>query len=421
MASAMIAPLTIEEQTRAHDLAVMKRRATTLLVVVAAVFSATLFGDDAGWLGFVRAAAEGALVGGLADWFAVTALFRHPLGLPIPHTAVVKERKDHFGHTLGTFVQENFLSPEVIGERIQSSAVVERTGQWLSQPANAAKVAGYLSDLLAGAADVVRDDDVHRLLQEQLDRLLEHVALAPLAGRVLEMATADDRHQALLSDVLHGLANALEENADRIQERFTDQSPWWLPDSVEHRIFDRVLARVRSVLDDMADDPDHEMRKVLDERIASLIDHLQHDESALERGEQLKHELLANDELRRWTTALWSDVKKSLKEQAATPESPLRQWLTTTTIATGERLNTDVALRLKVEGFLESGVRYVTVHYRDEIAGLVSGTISRWDGDVTSNKLELLLGRDLQFIRINGTVVGGLAAVAIHTVVVLTA
>ena len=234
------------------------------------------------------------------------------------------------------------------------------------------------------------------------------------------MATADGRHQELLSDVLHGLGNALEENAARLQQRFTEQSPWWLPDAVEHRIFDRMLTRVRAVLDEMADNPEHEMRLVLDQRIAGVIAHLQRDDTARAQGERFKRELLSHGELRRWTTALWSDLKKTLKEQAAEPQSPLREWLTTTAMSTGEQLITDEALRHKVEGFIESAVNYITEQYRDEITGLVSGTISRWDGDVTSQKLELLLGRDLQFIRINGTVVGGLAGLLIHTVVTLT-
>jgi uncharacterized membrane-anchored protein YjiN (DUF445 family) len=266
---------------------------------------------------------------------------------------------------------------------------------------------------------VVRDEDVHRLLQDQLDRLVDHLALAPLAGRALQMATADGRHQRLLSDVLHGLGNALEENAGRLQQRFTEQSPWWLPDAVEHRIFDRMLVRVRAVLDEMAENPEHEMRQVLDQRIAEIIVHLHRDHTALDRGEQIKRELLSHNELRRWTTSLWSDLKDTLKQQAAEPASPLREWLTTTAMATGDRLTTDDALRLKVEGFIEAAVRYLSEQYRDEITGLVSGTIARWDGDVTSRKLELLLGRDLQFIRINGTVVGGLASLAIHILVVL--
>jgi uncharacterized membrane-anchored protein YjiN (DUF445 family) len=415
MAVSAVAPPLREEELRAEQLRVMKRRATGLLVVMAAAFVAVnLTGDGHGLSGYLRAAAEGSLVGGLADWFAVTALFRHPLGLPIPHTAVIRERKDQFGATLGNFVQENFLSPAIVAERVRASRAAARAAAWLSQPANAETLGRHAGEVLVGIADVVRDDDVQRVLHEELERAIERIEIAPLAGRALRAATADGRHQELLDALLNAAGSFLDENRTELRERFGRESPWWLPGAVEDRIFDRMLDGVRRLIESVCNDPNHEMRALFDERVAVLADRLEHDPALRARGEQLKRDVLAHPELRRWSASLWTDLKASLREQAGDPESRLRRGLASAVVAAGERLGRDEALQRKAEELVESGVRYIAEHYRDEIAGLVSGTIARWDGEETSRKLELLLGRDLQFIRINGTVVGGLAGVAIH-------
>src|SRR5687768_1685849 len=221
----------------------MKRRATGLLVLVALCFVAltTLTSDEGGWAGYARAAIEGAMVGGLADWFAVTALFRHPLGIPIPHTAIIRERKNQFGATLGSFVQENFLSSAVIGERARAANIPPRLARWMCSPDNAEQAARYASETLVGLADVVRDEDVNRVLSEELERAVQAVPVAPLAGRVLEFLTGEGRHQEVLDAMLGGAARLLDENRDELHRRFAHESPWWLPGAVEDRIFERLL------------------------------------------------------------------------------------------------------------------------------------------------------------------------------------
>ncbi|MFP5326558.1 MAG: DUF445 domain-containing protein, partial [Acidimicrobiia bacterium] len=386
-------------------------------VVIAGLYlAAVLAGGDEVWLGYARAALEGSLVGGLADWFAVTAIFRHPLGIPIPHTAIIRERKDQFGETLGAFVQENFLSPDVVGERVRAAAVPQRLAAWLSVEENAATVASYAGDAVVGLADVVRDEDVHRVLQEELERAVERIPLATLSARTLRFATAEGRHQELLDTALRGLEKFLLDNREPLRQRFGHESPWWLPEAVEDRIFDRLLGGVTNLLHAVNEDPQHELRAEFDERVAAFIDRLEHAPEMQERAEQLKHDFLAHPELRRWSSSLWVDIKETLKAQAADPESRLRVRLTSGVCALGHRLERDPVLLAKGEELVEAAVRYVAEHFRDEIAGLVSGTVSRWDPEETSNKLELLLGRDLQFIRINGTIVGGLAGLVIHLI-----
>jgi uncharacterized membrane-anchored protein YjiN (DUF445 family) len=395
----------------------MKRRATGLLVAMTLVFfGLTAFGGDSTAMGYLRAAAEASMVGGLADWFAVTALFRHPLGVPIPHTAVIPERKDQFGRTLGNFVQENFLSPEVIVERLRAAHIPERAAAWLSDRSNAETLAGHAAELLVGVADVVNDEDVHQLIDEQIAKAVANVDLAAAAGRGLRMVTAENRHAGLMDAMLTGLQQTLGEHRNELRDRFAAQAPRWLPNAVEDRIFDRLFDGVGQLLTDVNNDPEHELRKEFDRWLADFADRLEHSPELRARGEELKRELLDHPELRRWSSSLWTDLKTTLREQAADPSSELRSRMADALVAAGQRLRDDPALSAKATELIEAGARYVAEHFHDEIAGLVSGTISRWDGEETARRLELLLGPDLQFIRINGTVVGGLAGLVIHAV-----
>ncbi len=395
----------------------MKRRATGLLVAMTIAFVlVTVLSTGDGWTGYLQATAEASMVGGLADWFAVTALFRHPLGVPVPHTAVIRARKDEFGRTLGTFVQENFLTADVVADRVRAAGVGRRLGEWIADDRNAAVVAEHVSDLAVAVADLVRDEDVHQLLEHEVTRVVDAVPLAPLAGRALQVMTANGRHQELFDAVLRGIEHVLDDNEARLRERFAQESPWWLPNAFEDRIFERLLDGFRAYLRVVNDDPNHELRAQFDTRVADLTVRLQESPELRERGEQLKHDFLAHRELRRWTTEVWSDVKRRLREQACDPESELRARLAAAIAGGGRRLANDAVLQAKAGEVIDAAIRYVTDNFRGEITSLVSGTIERWDAEETSDKLELLLGPDLQFIRINGTVVGGLAGLAIHAV-----
>jgi uncharacterized membrane-anchored protein YjiN (DUF445 family) len=403
------------DEVRRRLLARGRRRATGLLVAVAAAALALRArGGDAAWVGYARATLEAGMVGGLADWFAVTALFRHPLRVPIPHTAVIVERKDAFGRTLGDFVQTTLLTPDMIAERVRGAAVVPRLAAWLSDPANATRVARHAADAAATGADLLRDDEVHRALEEAARHRLEATPLAPLAGRALQVMTDEGRHHQVLDVMLRALDRFLTENRDSLRARFGHESPWWLPEAAEDRIFERLLDGARAVLGEVARKPDHELRVDVDARVRRLARDLQSSPALRQRGEELKHDLLAQPELRAWVAEMWTDVKAGLRTQAADPASPLRGRLADAVAALGGRLLDDPALAARVEQGIEAGVRYVAEQFSDEIGTMVSGTVARWDAHETADRLELLLGPDLQFIRINGTLVGGLAGLAIH-------
>ncbi len=410
-------PETANDRARRRLLAQGRRRATGLLVAVAAVFvGLQVWDDDATWVGYLEAMVEAGMVGGLADWFAVTALFRHPLHIPIPHTAIIVERKDQFGETLGDFVQTSFLTPDIIAERVRAARVVPRLAGWLSEPDNAARLARHVADAAVTAADLMGDDEVHRALEEVTRRRIEATPLAPLAGKALQVMTEDGRHHDLLDALLRALDRFLTDNRASLRDRFGTESPWWLPEAADDRIFDRLLDGARNVLREVARNPQHELRVDFDARVRRLVDELQSSPAMRERGEELKRDLLDQPELRAWVASVWSDVKAGLRAQAADPDSELRHRLAGAIAAFGRRLVDDPALAARVEHGIETGVRYVADQFSDEIGTMVSGTVARWDGRETSDRLELLLGPDLQFIRINGTVVGGLAGLVIHAV-----
>jgi len=333
----------------------MKRRATGLLVVMAIAFVlVTRLGHGRGWYGYLQAAVEASLVGGLADWFAVTALFRHPLGVPIPHTAVIPKRKDYFGEMLGEFVQENFLSPDVISERVRSAHLGTRAAEWLSDPNKAQIIAENAGDLLVGLADLVRDEDIHHLLGEELRRAAESVEIAPLAGRVLRVVTAEGRHEELFESIVQSLSTFLSDHREALYLRYQEETPWWLPEAVDIRIFDRMFEGVAKLLQEVQTDPHHELRIQFDQWINSLADRLQTSPELRERGEDLKQTILDHAELRDWSSSIWTDAKATLRTQVVDPESNFRRRLADAVCGAGKRLSTDAALSAKLDEKLEA-------------------------------------------------------------------
>ncbi len=368
-------------EVRARQLAAARRRATALLAAVTVLFVAvTVAGVHGTLLGYVQAGAEASMVGGVADWFAVTALFRHPLGLPIPHTALIVERKDQFAATLGRFVQENFLNADVLTERIRTARIVPRLAAWLAEPANAARVAGHAADAVVTVAEALRDEDVQRVLTAELTRVIDTVEVAPLAGRALRAVIAGGHHAELFGTIVSAADRYLGDHHAELRELFEGEAPRWVPDAVYRRVFDRLYSRLR-------------------ERLVAMAD------------------VLGSTLLRDWSSELWQKVKDALRTQAADPESELRRRLADVLAAAGRRLGSDRRLADGLDRMIESGVRALVDHFHDELAGLVTGTIERWDAAETSNQLELLLGPDLQYIRINGTVVGAGVGLILHAVV----
>ncbi|GAA1779873.1 DUF445 domain-containing protein [Agromyces lapidis] len=395
----------------------MKRVATSLLLVAAAVFAVSFaLQDDIAWLGYVRAAAEGAMVGAIADWFAVTALFRHPLGIPIPHTAIIPKRKDEIGASLGAFVEHEFLSDEVVLGKLRSIGISRRVGGWLAQPANAERVTAEAAVAARGILTLLGDDDVEDVIERLARRHLFEPEWGPAIGRIGASLVAADQQRAAVDAVLEKAESWLAAHPEAFGRMVSERLPRWMPGFVDRLVDDRahreVLAFVRAV---RADDA-HPLRLAVDRYLAELAGDLQHDPEMIARVERLKAELLASPRVREFAGEAWSAVKSTLEEGLADPASELRIALRDAVVEVGTRLATDAALAAKVDAWLTEAAAYVVRNYRHEIAGVITETVERWDPRETTEKLELQVGRDLQFIRINGTVVGALAGLAIYSI-----
>ncbi|QYG95382.1 DUF445 domain-containing protein [Iamia sp. SCSIO 61187] len=395
----------------------MKRTATGLLLAATAVFLvARVLEEDASWLGFVRATAEAAMVGAIADWFAVTALFRHPLGIPIPHTAIIPNRKDDIGRGLGTFVQQHFLTRDVVEERLAGVSLAARLGDWLTEPGNAERVGDQLGGVLRTTLDTLKDEDVQETLEVAVATRVRAIEAGPVLAKGLELVVADGRHQEVLSVLLRRVAEAVTDNEEVLRSRLQAETPWWVPDRFDDRIFDRVHTGVQRFLHEVADDTAHPMRATFDERITTLADQLARSPSMRARADALKEELVQHPAVREWSSTMWADIKASLLAHADDPESDLRLRLVGAARSFGERLRDDPTLQARVDGWVASTAVEVVERSKGEVGEVIASTVARWDSTEATDRIELQVGRDLQFIRINGTVVGGLAGLVIYSV-----
>jgi uncharacterized membrane-anchored protein YjiN (DUF445 family) len=418
--ASLTAPLasSLDDPERARDLARMKRLATGLFLAAAAVFLAcVLLGEEAGaWVGYVRATAEASMVGALADWFAVTALFRHPLRLPIPHTAIIPRKKDQIGESLGTFVQENFLTRAVVEEKLTTVDVPGRLGTFLAAPGRAERLAGDASVVLTALTSLLRDEDLQPAVAGIVDRKAHETPAAPVLARILELVVEGDRHQEVLSAALRLLARFLEENRLVFRAQLGDASPAWVPDWVDDRVFDKVFTGLQGFLEEVGADPRHELRRSYDARLRVYVHALRTDPDTAARVEDLKKELLEHPAVRAWSGSLWTNAKNAVLAAAADPDSELRSRVAGL-IGDGARLlQTDPTVRELVQRHTHRIAGYLVERFSGDLAELVSSTVARWDTEETSRRIELQVGKDLQWIRVNGTVVGGLAGLVIYTV-----
>ncbi len=394
----------------------MKIGATALLVAVTFVFFIARWQQQYhGWVGYIRAFAEASMVGALADWFAVSALFRHPLGIPIPHTAIIPHRKDQIGRSLGDFVQTNFLTREVLDERLATAKIGKRLGDWLADERNANKAGEGVTDLLRGALEVLDDRDVSSSLETLIERRVRATPVAPLVGRAIDLAMEGGHHQKLFDAMMTGLGSFIEENRATFRARLEHESPWWVPESIDDRLFAKIYGAVRGFLADVGNDSNHELRQAMDARVASFADRLRSDPTLLAKGEELKVELLAHPDVRAWLGSLWGELKRNTVTALDDPDSELRHRLDVSLTSLGRRLASEPSLQAKLDDWVLRAAGHVVDHYRGEVADLIAGTVAKWDGAATAERLELQVGRDLQFIRINGTIVGGLAGLVIYT------
>ncbi len=397
----------------------MRWVATGLLVAMAATYLVTrALADRHPVFGFIRAFAEAAMVGGLADWFAVTALFRHPLGLPIPHTAIIPRNKDRIGTTLAAFLRDNFLIPAVVARRMRGVDVAGAAGRWLAGPG------GGQGRLRVGAsrlaADILASLDQKRLggmVRGAMGQRLRALDLAPLIGQALSAAMAEGRHMPLLDGIIRWAAKILAANDHLIRamvhERAGSVMRWT---GLDETLANKIIDGLDNLLADMAHDPDHPLREKAEEGLSTLAYDLQHDPEMQARVERVKAEIIDNPAMQRWLDGVWEQARAAMLRMARDPDAALAGQFGEALNQLGETLQKDPLLGQTINRFVRRTVVGMAADYGDGIVRLVSETVRGWDADTITRRLENAVGRDLQYIRVNGTIVGGLVGLAIHAI-----
>jgi uncharacterized membrane-anchored protein YjiN (DUF445 family) len=406
----------LDEQRRA-GLRRMRSLAVGLLLFAAVVYLLTRGRD--GWLGFVNAGAEASMVGAIADWFAVTALFKHPLGLPIPHTALIPRRKDELGRSLEEFVGENFLQESVIRDRIASAELSRRVGDWLSVETNVHRAGDEGASLLHLGLGKVRNQDLVALIEDALLPRFLAEPVSPVAGSLLQEVVRDGAHHGLVDLALEEAHRWLVQNEETFVDIVAERAPWWSPAAVNDRVTHRIHLEVVAWVEDIRRDPYHHARGALDSALSQLAEDLLHDEATQVRMERLKNRVLAHPQLVVTATSLWDAFRRALMDSLEDRDGPLLTRARAELLGLGARLRDDRTLQERLDTHAADFAVFAVTRYGAELTAVITHTVNRWDGREAARKIELHVGRDLQFIRINGTIVGGLVGVVIHTVSVL--
>ncbi len=396
----------------------MRIAATLLLVAMAAIFVTThqLLGQHPAW-GYVNAFAEAAMVGGLADWFAVTALFRHPMGIPIPHTAIIPENKNRIADTMASFLRSNFLTPVVVARRMREMNVARSAGDFLAnRDGNTeGRIRAGAGQLLVEMLESLDPDRLGLEVKAGLARQAEKLDVSPLLGRVLETAMADNRHRPLIDGFIRWGGLALEDNEDMVREMVQSRANAiirWT--GLDDRLASSVLDGLYRLLAEMHVDPDHPVRAKIEEGLATLARDLQSDPEMRAKVERMKNDLLSNPAVGDWWMGVWERLRHSLIDMLRNPDRAMSGQMGQSLAELGDRLREDPALQLQVNRFARRTLVGVVTRYGDQIVSLVSTTVKGWDASTITLRIERAVGRDLQFIRVNGTLVGGLVGVTIH-------
>ncbi len=413
----MITPNPAADEERRRGLRRMRSLAVGLLLLAAVVYLLTL--DQKGFLGFVNAGAEASMVGAIADWFAVTALFKHPLGLPIPHTALVPKRKDDLGRSLEEFFGENFLQEGIIRERVAAADISRRIGQWAAQPDNARRVVDEVTEVAGIALAKVGDRQIADLVEAVLVPRFREEPIAPLLGTFVVEVVRDDLHHGVIDLALEELHRWLVDNPDTVHEVLSERAPWWAPPRLNEAVTTRIHTETVRWINDIREDPLHHARAALDSMLGQLGQDLLFDTDTQARAEALKNRLLDHPQFTTTGISLWNALRKALLGALRDQDGELRRRLQAELVAFAERLTVDEDLRRRLDSVAADAAVFVVERYGAELTTVITSTIERWDGKEAADRIELHVGRDLQFIRINGTIVGGLVGVLIHTVAVV--
>ncbi|CAN5595965.1 DUF445 domain-containing protein [soil metagenome] len=403
---------TPADAERRRGLRQMRAVALGLLVFAAVVYAAT--DDRTGAWAYVHAAAEASMVGAIADWFAVTALFRHPLGLPIPHTALVPTRKNLLARSLRDFFDENFLTESIVRDRFAAAQVSRRLGGWLVDGEHSKRVVDESTRMLGRLLAGVRDDDVTAFVNDEMLPRLADEPLSEVTGLLLQEGVAEQANVGRVDLTLVEAHRWLTANAETVHTILRQRAPWWSPEWVDGLVTQRIHVELVNWVAEIRDDARHPARLALDQLLRDLARDLQNDSNTMARAERLKRRLLGTPQVATTVTSLWQAARQALVVALDDPTSAVRQRGVNALAAFGQRLLADDALRVRLDGYAADAAAYIVGTYGTEMTTVITETIERWDGNEAARRIELHVGRDLQFIRINGTLVGGAAGLVIY-------
>ncbi|WP_027387672.1 DUF445 domain-containing protein [Chryseobacterium gregarium] len=409
----------MNDEAKKKQLRKYKAFATGLFLLMAILFIITTIlqkDNNSHWIGYVRAFSEAAMVGALADWFAVTALFRHPLGLPIPHTNLIESSKQQLGDNLGGFVVSNFLSPQNIRPYIQKLKISNFVGEWLGKEKNQEVLMKNLSDIVLDILNKLDDAAVSLFISKKVSEMTDDIKLNAIVGNGIHYILEKNDHQRIITSLSSQIKNYITENDEMIKDRVKKGSYTFIPSFVEHKIADKIAGGLADFFGEIEEDPDHELRNLITGKIYEFSTDLKEDSKWDQEFRNIKNDLLKADKLNEYSNDIWISIKKTLTEELQQEDSSLKKYLSKNLDEFSENLKTNESLQHKIDNWVRVTAYKYILKNTHQFGNLISSTVGNWQGKELSEKLELEVGKDLQFIRVNGTLVGGLVGLIIYTI-----
>lgn len=409
----------MNDEAKRKQLRKYKMFATGLFVLMAAIFIATTLlqkSNPSHWLGYVRAFSEAAMVGALADWFAVTALFRHPLGLPIPHTNLIENSKQRLGDNLGSFVVSNFLSSQNIRPYIQKLKISNFVGEWLGKEKSQEILIRNLSDIVLDILNKLDDTSVSQFISKKVTEMTDDIKLNKVVGNGISYILEKNDHERIVTNLSKQIKEYIIENDEMIKDRVQKGSYSFIPSFVDNKIADKIASGLSDFFREIEEDPGHEIRNLITQKIQDFSTDLKEDPKWDDEFKTIKNGLLKNDKLDEYSSDIWVSIKKTLMKELQDEQSSLKNYLTKNLNEFSENLKTDENLQNKIDHWVRVTAYKYILKNTHQFGNLISSTVGNWQGKELSEKMELEVGKDLQFIRVNGTLVGGLVGLIIYTI-----
>lgn len=409
----------MNDEAKRKQLRKYKAFATGLFVLMAVVFVITSIlqkTNSSHWIGYVRAFSEAAMVGALADWFAVTALFRHPLGLPIPHTNLIENSKERLGDNLGSFVVTNFLSPQNIRPYIQKLKISNFVGEWLVKEKNQDILIKNLSDIVLDILNKLDDSAVSGFISKKVSEMTNDIKFNVIIGNGINYLLDKNDHQRIITNLSKQIKDYIIENDEMIEDRVKKGSYSFIPSFVDNKIAEKIASGLSDFFKEVEEDPQHEIRSLITKKIYEFSQDLKEDPKWEDEFKNIKDGLLKNDKLNEYSNDIWISIKNTLTKELQEDQSSLKKYISQNLNEFSQNLKTDEKLQNKIDHWVRVTAYKYILKNTHQFGNLISSTVGNWKGKDLSEKMELEVGKDLQFIRVNGTLVGGLVGLIIYTI-----